>query len=243
MTILLLGATGATGQLLARELLRRGHHLRLVVRALDRLPGDIRTDDRVAAWQADLLDLGDAELARLVQGCDAVASCLGHNLTLRGLFGHPRRLVADTLRRVCEAIRANNPPRPVKCLLMNTTGNRNRDLDEPVSLAQNAVVAMLRLFLPPHADNEAAADYLRRTIGQRDPGIEWVAVRPDGLVNETTVSDYELHASPQRSAIFDAGTTSRINVADLMARLIAEPALWATWRGRMPVIYNIEPEG
>jgi hypothetical protein len=43
---------------------------------------------------------------------------------------------------------------------MNTTGNRNRDLNEPISLRQKCVIVVLRLLLPSHVDNEKAADYL-----------------------------------------------------------------------------------
>ena len=70
--------------------------------------------------------------------------------------------------------------------------------------------------------------------------IEWVAVRPDGLIDEPEVSAYTIHASPTRSAIFDAGKTSRINVADCMSRLIEDATLWKRWKGQMPVIYNEE---
>jgi hypothetical protein len=121
---------------------------------------------------------------------------------------------------------------------MNTAGNSNRDRHEPVSFAQKCVIGLLRLLLPPHVDNERAADYLRTQIGQNDRVIEWVAVRPDNLSNETQVSEYEVHASPIRSAIFDAGVTSRINVAHFMAELITNDDLWARWQGQMPVIYN-----
>lgn len=241
MTTLILGASGATGQLLARQLLNRDQNLKIVVRALDRLPEDIRNHDRVSAIQASVLDLSDAEMIELVGGCRAVASCLGHNLTFKGLFGHPRRLVTDATRRICDAVRSSqtaNPGEPVKFLLMNTTGNRNRDLDEPISIAQKCLIGLLRLLLPPHADNENAADYLRTKIDQGHPLIEWVAVRPDSLIDETNVTDYEIYASPQRSALFDAGTTSRINVADFMARLITDNTIWNRWNGQMPVIYN-----
>lgn len=121
---------------------------------------------------------------------------------------------------------------------MNTTGNRNRDLNEPVSFAQRCVIGLLRLCLPPHVDNEEAADYLRTKIGQNDKAVEWVAVRPDGLTNEGAVTEYELHASPIRSAIFDAGKTSRINVGHFMADLISDSEIWNKWKGQMPVIYN-----
>ena len=121
---------------------------------------------------------------------------------------------------------------------MNTTGNSNRDLNEPISFAQKCVIGLLRLILPPHVDNEQAADYLRTHIGGGDGLIEWVAVRPDGLTDESKVTEYELHPSPIRSAIFDSGKTSRINVGHFMAELISSDALWQKWKGQMPVIYN-----
>ena len=188
--------------------------------------------------QASVLDLSDAELAQLVKGCDAVASCLGHNMTFKGIYGHPRKLVTDATRRLCAAIRANRPEKPIKFVLMNTTGNRNRDLNEPISFAQQFVIGLLRLLLPPQADNEQAADYLRSKVGSNDKLIEWAAVRPDNLTDEDEVTPYEVYPSPIRSAIFDPGQTSRINVGHFMAELITEDAIWQKWRGQMPVIYN-----
>ena len=87
-------------------------------------------------------------------------------------------------------------------------------------------------------DNEKAADYLRTRVGQNDGAIEWAAVRPDNLIDENQVTAYEVHASPIRSAIFDAGSTSRINVGHFMADLISDEDTWNKWKGHMPVIYN-----
>ena len=67
------------------------------------------------------------------------------------------------------------------------------------------------------------------------------AVRPDSLVDQDEVSSYSLYASPVRSAIFNPGRTSRINVAHFMAELFYDQELWRTWKGKMPVIYNGEP--
>lgn len=238
MTVLVVGATGATGRLLVAQLLARGCGVRTIVRAPDRLPQKLRDDPRLTVIEANVSEMTDDELAEHVRGCDAVMSCLGHNLTFRGVYGKPRRLVADTARRLCEAIRANAADAPVCFVLMNTTGVRNGDLDERISLAQKCVIALLRLLLPPHVDNEKAADYLRTRVGSNDPAIEWVAVRPDNLTDEDAVSGYELHESPTRSAIFDAGKTSRINVAHFMAELATDDAIWDAWKGRMPVVYN-----
>jgi len=238
LTTLVVGASGATGRLLVEELLNRGQEVKIVVRSLDSLPEIVKRHDNLSVIKASVLDLSDTEMAQHVLGCDAVASCLGHNMSFKGLFGAPRRLVTDATRRLCAAIKANEPNEPVKFVLMNTTGNRNRDLDEPISLGQKCAIGLLRLLLPPHVDNEQAADYLRTKVGQNDQMIEWAAVRPDGLTNEDEVTEYAVHPSPTRSAIFNAGKTSRINVCHFMAELIADDDIWKKWNGQMPVIYN-----
>jgi len=134
-----------------------------------------------------------------------------------------------------ETVHANNK---MKIILMNTTGNSNRDIPEKTPLSQRFVIYILRLLLPPHLDNENAADFLRLQIGQSNNSIEWAAVRPDALINEDQVSQYDVHTSPIRNAIFDAGSISRINVADFMSELAINPELWDDWKGQMPVIYS-----
>ncbi len=238
MKTLVAGANGATGRLLVQELLNRGQQVTAIIRSSSRMPDELREHQNLLLVEANILDLSDREMAELVRGCSAVASCLGHNLSLKGIFGPPRRLVTDAVRRLCNAIKANPSEQPSKFVLMNTTGNRNQDLDESISFAQRCVIGLLRVCIPPHADNEEAANYLRIEIGQNDKTIEWVAVRPDGLVDLDAVTEYELHPSPTRSTIFDAGKTSRINVGHFMADLITDPKIWLDWKGRMPVIYN-----
>jgi len=238
MTTLVVGASGATGRLLVEELLNRGENVRAIVRSPDKLPEAVKDHDHLTVIRASVLDLSDAEMAQHVNGCDAVASCLGHNMTLKGMFGSPRRLVADATRRLCNAIKANKSEEPTKFVLMNTTGNSNRDLHETISFGQKLVIGLLRLLLPPHVDNEKAADYLRTEIGQTDGMVEWAAVRPDNLIDADEVSQYEVHSSPIRSALFDPGTTSRINVGHFMADLITDHDEWSKWKGQMPVIYN-----
>ncbi len=240
MTTLVVGASGATGRLLVEQLLIRGQNVRAIVRSREKLPEVIKgyADDNLSVIRASLLDLSDAEMAHHVNGCNAVASCLGHNMSLKGIYGHPRRLVTDATRRLCNAIRANKAEEPTKFVLMNTAGNSNRDLHEPISFGQRCVIGLLRLLLPPHVDNEKAADYLRTNIGQNDEAIAWTAVRPDNLINDDKVTEYEVYSSPIRSAIFDPGLTSRLNVGYFMADLITDDEVWNKWKGQMPVIYN-----
>jgi hypothetical protein len=239
MTTLVVGATGATGRLLVAELLSRGETVKAVVRSPEKLPQELLNDESLTVIRASILDLSDAEIAQYADGCRAVASCLGHNLSLKGIYGQPRRLVTDAARRLCQAVKANNPDGTTKYVLMNTVGNRNRDLDEPISLAQRVAVGLMRVLLPPQVDNEQAAEYLRVQIGQDDPVIEWSAVRPDSLIDEDSVTVYVVHPSPV-GTLFNPGKTSRINVAHFMADLITDEATWNAWKGQMPAIYNKE---
>jgi NAD(P)-dependent dehydrogenase (short-subunit alcohol dehydrogenase family) len=238
MTTLVVGASGATGKQLVEQLLKTNQKVKVIVRSTENLPEYWKKNANITIIQASISDISEDEMKEIVKNCNAVASCLGHNMSWKGIYGKPRKLVTDTVDVLCSAIKKNSPNEPVKFVLMNTTGNSNRDLNETISFGQKIVIGLLRLLLPPHVDNEKASDYLRTKIGQKDSFIEWVAVRPDGLINEDEVSEYDVHASPRKSAIFDAGKISRINVGHFMAGLISEMELWNKWKGQMPVIYS-----
>ncbi len=162
MNILVVGASGATGRLLVKQLLHRGLKVKVIVRSPEKLPEAIRSHANLSIIQAAVLDLTDAEMAQHVKGCAAVASCLGHNLNLAGIYGPPRLLVTEATCRLCNAIKANKPDKPVSFVLMNTTGNSNRDIPESVSFAHSCVIGLIRWLLPPQRDNEQAADYPAR---------------------------------------------------------------------------------
>ena len=240
MKILVVGGSGATGLLLVEQLLNRDQKVKIIVRSDESLPESVKNHKNLEIIKASLMDLSNIELAKQVKDIDAIASCLGHNITIKGMFGQPRKLVTDATRRLCEAVKANNPNNTVKFVLMNTIANSNRDLNEPSSKKVKMVIGLLRLFLPPHSDNEQAADYLRVKIGQADDNIEWVAVRPSGLTDEDTVTEYEVYASPLGDGAFDPGKISRINTGYFMAELITDSEVWDKWKGQMPVIYNKE---
>lgn len=236
--VIVVGASGATGRLLVEQLLDRGNNVKAVVRSPDRLPDHLRRHPRLSVIQASLPDIDAVELKQLTLDCDVAVSCLGHNMSWKGIFGPPYRLVTEATHRIASAMKAHKRDKPARLVLMNTAGNSNRDLHEPISFGQRLVIGLLRLTVPPHADNEQAADFLRTRIGPNDDALEWCVVRPDTLTNETGATQYEVFPSPVRSAIFDPGRTSRLNVARFIADLIADDDTWARWRGQMPVIYD-----
>ena len=236
--VLVIGASGATGRLLVKLLLQKGVAVIAIVRNADSLQSFVGEHSSLQIIECEISQILVSDLALLVKECEAVLCCLGHNLTFKGIFGHPRRLVTDAVKKVTQSIESTNHTGVVKIILMNTTGNSNRDIPEKPPLSQRIVVSILRLLLPPHIDNENAADFLRLHIGSNHQSIEWTAVRPDGLTNEEDTTPYDIYPSPTRNAIFDAGVTSRINVAHFMCALATDTVLWDEWKGKMPVIYN-----
>jgi putative NADH-flavin reductase len=236
--ILVVGASGATGKLLVADLLKRDTEVTAIVRAPGSLKSVFENYPNYHEVSASITEMPDNALSPLLKDCEAVVSCLGHNLNFRGIFGEPRRLVTNTIEKIYRVIESLEPDKRVKVILMNTTGNSNRDIPEKPPLSQRFVISILRWLLPPHADNEEAADFLRTHVGESHSYIEWVAVRPDALTDDAEVSGYKIHQSPIRNAIFDAGSSSRINVANFMANLATDSELWNAWRGKMPVICN-----
>lgn len=238
MQTLVVGASGETGKLLVKQLLESGERVKIVVRPTSNIPDNWNNNLQLKIIKRNITEITIEEMAEHIADCESAASCLGHNLTWKGIYGKPRNLVTASVRLLCKAIEKNAPEKPIKFVLMNTTGNRNRDLNEPISVGERIVIGLLRLLLPPLTDNEKAADYLRVNVGQYNPFIEWIAVRPDTLINEEGITEYFLHKSPTRSALFNPGKSSRINVANLISRLLTDENLWIKWKGQMPVIYN-----
>ena len=244
MKILIIGSTGATGIRLLKKLLDKGYCVKVIVRTTEKFTKEILEHKNISIIISTVLEMDENKLKSCVQDVNYIVSCLGHNLHFKGIFGQPRKLVADSIKRLCQAVESNNKNfssnNPVKFILMNSTGCKNHDLKEKVSFVDSCVIALVRAILPPHTDNEKSVDYLRITIGQNHSNIEWVIIRPDNLIEDDKVTPYTIYPSPIRSIIFNAGKTSRINVADFMEKLVDDSSTWSDWKGRMPVIYNKE---
>ena len=104
-TVLLLGGTGRTGGRVLQQLLDRGISVRAIVRSPEKLPAAVVDDPLLTVIESDLPGMSHEDLARYIDGCDAVISCLGHTTNLSGIFGKPRDLVAEATARVCRGDR------------------------------------------------------------------------------------------------------------------------------------------
>jgi nucleoside-diphosphate-sugar epimerase len=236
-TVLLLGGTGRTGGRVLEQLLSRGVDVRAIVRSAERLPAGVAANPALTVIEDDLLSLSDDELRRHIAGCDAVISCLGHNINLKGVFGPPRDLVTQAVSRVCGAIQALHPAEAVKVIVMSTVSvNRSDRLDTRRGAGERAVLAVMRGLVPPAKDNQTAADFLAGSIGTRSQFVRWVTVRPDTL-REGDVTEYTLHEGLVAS-LAKADDTNMANVAHFMCELVTDPKAWDAWQGKLPVIVN-----
>ena len=236
-TVLLVGGTGRTGQRVLEQLLSRGISVRVIVRSAQKLPAGVAENPNLTVVEADLLSLGDEDLQRHVRGCDAVISCLGHVISLKGVIGPPRDLVTRATTRLCRGIEALQPARPVKFILMSSVSvNHPGGLDTRRGRFEKAFMWMLRGVMPPARDNQQAADFLHDNIGTSNPFVQWAVVRPDTLL-EGDISEYTLHEGLV-SSLFAPDSTNMANVAHFMCELVTNPKAWDDWKGKLPVIVN-----
>lgn len=254
-TTLVVGATGATGKHVVQFLLDQGHNVKVVARSKDKMLSLLKDAEKVIesnklqVTEASLLDLSDKEMQELVADCDGVVSCLGHNLTFQGMYGKPRRLVTDAVTRLTKAIitvrtssgnnDVNNTTKPpTKFILMGSDGVANVKTDDQRSFVERLIIWLIRQLVPPHSDNEQAADYLLNELGSETnkADVEWSIVRPTDLIDGDVVG-YSLYPKPQGS-LFGSGIATRANVAHFMVELLLKPTTWMQWKFQTPVLID-----
>jgi nucleoside-diphosphate-sugar epimerase len=267
LTVLVVGATGATGKHVVQQLLdHQGHHhirVKTIVRSQERMMEALKKSDddddykdRLFIKQASsLLDMTDDELSEQVADVDAVVSCLGHTPDYAGVFGPEYRyLVLNVTRRLTTALQKqaskdynnNNNKTTKRFILMSSDGVVNpagTDGIRPWSV--RTLLAVIRYLVPPHRDNEAAAQYVYDHFPPAAAAslVEWVVVRPTDLVNENkdrSVNDrYILKSQPAiDEGLFGGGVriATRSNVARCMVDLLTNASLWNEWKFQMPCI-------
>ena len=207
-----------------------------LVDALEEVQPGLSQKRGLEVVHASLLDLSSEELAALVAGADAVVQCLGHNLTFRGLWLPPYLLVKTACERLTAAVAESGKPR-AKFVLMGSDGAANPGgEDDPRSLGERALLAVMRALLPPVRDNEAAAAYMHG-LGMKS-GLEWTVLRPTDMKNGEA-QPYTLYPKPV-GGLFGDGIVTRATVAACMVDLITNRKLWKQHAGRFPVVHDVE---
>lgn len=235
---LIFGATGGIGKHALARLLDLDHQVTAFVRSSSRLPDACRDHPNLSLVENERghLALSDEEFYQLIKGHDTVISCLGHNMTFKGVYGSPRRLCSDTVKRVFASVDSSAS---LRLIVINTEGvDRPDGGDGSVrNCCEKVVLGLIKLCVPPHADNVATSGCLH-SLSASNPNVSFVAVRPSDLVDKER-SVYECHDKLQ-NGIFNAGETSRANVGDFMAKLVEEEETWRKWSNKFPHIINVD---
>jgi nucleoside-diphosphate-sugar epimerase len=108
MRVLVLGGTGASGNLIIRECLQADHIVVVYARSPEKLPEDISKDSRVVVIKGSLED--EEALAKSMEGVQAVLSALGPS-TSRGPFHPSNTPLAHAYSRIIRIMHAHNVKR------------------------------------------------------------------------------------------------------------------------------------
>jgi nucleoside-diphosphate-sugar epimerase len=197
MRIAIFGANGPTGRLLVQQALEAGHHVVAATRQPESFP---LAHERLEVERADVHDA--TEVSAVVDGCDAVLSTLGVPFTRE-----PIDVYSAGVRHLLDAMHTHDVKRLV-------------------------VVSSSATYPHHHADggfllNRVIQPIVTRTIGRttytdmrrmeelvRASDLAWTIVRPSGLFDRETISDYHV-LDEESPGIF----TARV---DLAAAMLAE---------------------
>ena len=212
MKLLIVGATGPTGQEIVKQAVSRGHQVTALVRAV----ATARFAPSVRLAVGDVLDRSTLEQA--LAGQEAVICSLGTGAT--GPFKETTVLSEGT-RQLVAAMQAQGVGRLV-CI----TGLGAGDSQGHGPWWYNWLVQPLVLRGVYH-------DKTRQEAVVRGSGLDWTLVRPVMLTNGPALGAARLHAFVDPTRI-KAKTISRADVADWCLGELAD----GRHRGQAPVITN-----
>ena len=191
MKLLVFGATGATGQQVVTQALRRGHDLTVFVRNPARLAVSA---DRLRVVVGSVPDDADA-IAAAVRGQDAVISALGVRSSLKS-----SGLISRSMRAIVPAMERNGVRRLIFTSAFGV-GDTRRD-------APFLPRIMYRLLLTDiFADKADGERYLRSSR------LDWTLVYPVLLSNGPRTGKYRVG---ERLDLHGLPRVSRADVADFI---------------------------
>ena len=207
MRVLIVGATGGTGQRLVEQTLERGHETSALIHhhpeKLARFTSELTTH------QGDVRDGDFVDAA--VQGQDAVLVALG--------------VTPGRTRHQMSAGTAN----VVRSMLNH--GVRRLVVETGAGLTENPtqIPRMWRLVLKLPPMRAMFADKRRQEAVVKNSGLEWVIVRPANLTDGPPTTDYRAGVD---LTLRTSSTISRADVADFMVRQVTVP----DWLGKAVLV-------
>lgn len=194
MRIVVFGANGQTGRLLAEQALAAGHDVAAVTRHPAGFP---LTRDRLAVVHADVRDAQAAD--RAVEGADVVLSALGVPFTRKQIT-----LYSEGTGNIVAAMSRHGVKRLIVVSSSATEPHHHADGGFLLNRVLQPLVTAT-IGKTTYADMRRMEDLVRRS------DLEWTIMRPSGLFDTPGVTAYQLHQD-QAPGIF----TSRADLAASM---------------------------
>lgn len=199
MRIVIFGANGQTGRLVARRVLTAGHS----AVAVTRRPGDFPfTDPQLTVAGADVRD--DGSLEPVVTGADAVLSTLGVPFT---------REPVDTYSVGTANVAAAMQKAGVRRLVVVSS---TAAYPAPGRSGGPFALRLIEPVITKTIGRTVYDDIRKMETVVRASGLDWTIVRPSGLFDSNRVSEYVAGECDPVGAF-----TSRNDLADYLVRLAA----------------------
>lgn len=206
MRIVIFGANGATGRLLTRQAVDAGHRVVAVTRNPPQFPVN---HPHLKVVRGDMHDR--RATADAMAGAEAVLSAVGVPFTRE-----PVSVYSDGVASIAEAMEKHGLSRVA---VVGSAGS------EPTRHADGGFLLnrVMQPLVTKTIGRTTYADMRKMEHLLRSSALEWTVMRPGGLFDAETVSEYEL-AEDRSDRVF----TSR---ADLAASLLAQ-ATGRDWIGK-----------
>lgn len=207
LAVTIFGASGRTGSLLVERALRAGHQVKAFVRDPDKVT---LADTRLELIQGDAKN--EADVARAVEGADAVLSALGHTKT------SAKDIQTVATAHIIHAMKTFG----VRRLVSLTGAGVKAPEDQPKVIDRVFGLLLATFARNVIKDAEAHAELIRKS------GVEYVIVRGPRLTDGAYTGSYKVGFIGKGS-----GTqASRADVADFMLKQLTSEA----WLGRAPLV-------
>jgi len=208
MKIVVLGATGATGQCVVSQALDVGHDVTTVVRTPAKLT---ITHDKLSVVKGDVFS--DSSLQPLFEGHDAVISCLGLN---SGGWNAEVTFYSESIKAIVTAMKAANVKR---LLVVSSWGTTS---DAPFSLKY----IFKPLFLKKNLGNMGDMETYIQQECQGEDSINYTVVKPPILGKSNPTNKVIKAQEGQRLKPSRYTTLNRGDVARFMLTCLEENKEW-----------------
>lgn len=197
MRIAIFGANGPTGRLLTQQALDAGHHVVAATRQPEAFP--IRHE----RLEVEAVDVHDADaVSTTIDGCDAVLSTLGVPFSRE-----PITVYSVGVGHIVRAMHDHGAKRLVVVSSSATYPHHHADGGFLLNRVLQPIIVRT-IGRTTYEDMRRMEDLVRAS------DLAWTIVRPSGLFDRDTVSDYHVH-DDESPGVF----TTRI---DLAAAMLAE---------------------